>query len=427
MKDDNSSIIAGDKAAQVEPVAEGSARAVDPGAAVVADPQNDVKTKHLEPDEEMSLVALAEAEPTTMAQEPQQVDKPTVKPEKDKEAATDPPKATRTVKIKELKKLKTPSIQRAAKPVKAKNSSNSLTTLIVNIVAALLVFGGGSFALYTWYQNPQKVVADALIYMLKDKTVNTSGIIKLDSSSADTTMVLRGQVGQGAIHQQVTATIFASGDQATDLPGERRIEGDVLYDGDGKALYLRANDLAGGQWIDVPANKIDEVVNLGGSSCIATAIGKVVRAESALNEVVDIYRAHQFIIVRDELGTVGDSVGYLIGLDAARARSFGDAIVDSALGRGLQKCGLPAKDVFGSVNGATGGFNLELWVDKWSHIPTRFVLKAEIGDDAVDIEIKTEFDTGENIQLPSDARSFDEFRGDIESLFLTTALSAKNS
>lgn len=361
-------------------------------------------------------------------------------------------------------------MERFTSSVRARSERNRLLTLIISIFAALLIFGGGSFALYYWYQNPQKVLTDALAYMINAESLDSSGVITIASASADLTINLESQFDSGSMRQAATVDIRPKGGQAEQF-GFLTFDGEVMYDSFEERIYLRlsglspvyeslidnyietraAESIAEGeqisdgniadskqkmkslyapiikefddQWITIPASEIEETVDPdGGEACSIDSLRAAFRDQA----VIDAFRKHQFLVVRDHLGSAGGSVGYLVGLDHSEVSAFADAVSDTELGRSLESCGVNLDEATIESGATNEDIRFELWADKWSHVPTRIVVVGPGGDNDFTMDIKTEFDADLDIEAPTDAKTFDQIQADLESLIFSLALTAQS-
>lgn len=360
--------------------------------------------------------------------------------------------------------------KRLAESIQARSDRNRLITLIVSILAALMVFGGGSFALYYWYQNPQKVVNDALVYMIKAKSVQGTGTINIKSTSADYAIAFSSQFDQGSIHQTAIVNIKPKGEGVENI-GIMTVDGEVIYDSLDENIYLRLSGLgpvyrelidnyiearaaeatADGevildsgiaeskqrmnsfysplikkledQWIKIPSSQIEDAVSPGGDdTCSIDTLREAFRDQ----ETIDVYQKHQFIKIKDDLGSAGDSVGYLLGFDKSEAGAFADAVSHTDLGRSLKSCG--AYTEYDSTDNvvSSDSIELELWADRWSHVPSRLVLAGPGGENDFNMDIKTAFETDVDVQAPADAKSLEEIQADIESLIISLAFTSQS-
>ncbi len=327
--------------------------------------------------------------------------------------------------------------------------------VIAGIISAaiLILLGGGSALAYNvWYQNPDKVVADALVNAMTASTVAAKSTIdmKTDDYSVKVEMNARTTT-------EATGYIGVKVNYKTD-DAEFNIDGEGIF-GTGGDLYVKVNNLkelmdkfaeeAGGADLtafDAIIKKVDgnwikiSKEDLGDYStdyeetqkCIAdyTTSLKNDRAQqkAVTDEIVILYKASQFIVVGESLGSknvdgVG-SLGYRLDFDYAKSKSFIGGLADTAFGKKLKECdeSLDFEKMADSMTSETddtekSNLKNELWISRFGHEVTEFNVSGKEDDVDATFIIKPVFNKNEAIEIPKEAVTLTELKADVEKAY----------
>ena len=80
-----------------------------------------------------------------------------------------------------------------------------------------------------------------------------------------------------------------------------------------------------GQWLKLNASDIDQTTSTDVMSCVSDALKKA-SDDSAVQEIIDTYKANAFVNPGESLGTKNGSVGYVLDFDQNKAAAFRDAL-----------------------------------------------------------------------------------------------------
>lgn len=343
--------------------------------------------------------------------------------------------------------------------------------LIAIIVAILLVLGGGAIAAYSWYQNPQKVVNDALVSsVIRAKTVINDGSLKITSDEADVELTFKGQLDDSSMNQTIGMAITPRDDTYAKI-GVINVAGDMVYSND-KTLYFKLNDVLptyqklrdalidvqvesyrqwgysstsdeiasirktmddmylpivrefDGRWVKVTAEEIGGATDsFGATDCVTEALMKVNDDDAKMKEIIDVYQNHAFINVKETLGTRDGQMGYLLDLDEAKAKDFGKAFEETSIGQDVKACDLPADEDTDGSEIMPSNTRVEIWVGQWSHDVRRIVAEGRDDDSSTDIklDITTDFKSDVSVEIPSDAIPFKDIQAKFESAILDSS------
>lgn len=307
------------------------------------------------------------------------------------------------------------------------------------LVAVAIVLIGGSVLGYTmWYQNPDKVVHDAVVNALKAKTGTAKGSITYTSDDFRLDIELDSKAGETGGDFTVTTNVTVTGDEAQQefkATGMGRIIDDTLYV---KVSGVRdvVEDMAmqsGGQipeyandvfekiedrWISIKASDYQEASEEIASqqTCMLDLFDKL-RSDSAMtDEIADLYRASQVLIVQEELGSKkvnsADSFGYKITFDQDAAASFVTELENTTYGKELKNCDedIHFKDIADDLTKEMTENEdepvIELWVSKLGHEITEVAVYGQNnGTDELNINLQPTFNDDVTVEIPEGATS----------------------
>ncbi len=323
--------------------------------------------------------------------------------------------------------------------------------LIGGILAGALVLlgGGGALAYNLWYQNPDKVVHDAIVNMIKAKTIQGTGNFVVSSDDYKITVKTDGRSDSASGLVNVEADFEFGSDAAKfalKLHGSGMYKDDVFYvklggvreifdtfaanaediDTRTKNQIIAVIDKIDDKWISIKASDYEDVSKEVSEqqACISRAMKTLSQDESVERELVDLYKANQIVQVVNQLDTRDGSFGYEIELDRDKAAAFVEGIADTTYGKSMKECddSIDFKEIAESVKKADldgsskPRVRMELWVSRFGHEITEFSVKVE--DDTASAEFVTnpEFNKDVTIEAPSDAISLKDLMADIEKI-----------
>jgi len=323
---------------------------------------------------------------------------------------------------------------------KPKSTKKLIIGLI--IVAVLAVLGVGSALAYNlWYQNPQKMITDAIINAATAKSSIYTGTVTIDSEGTklklDVTTKQKDTVGS----LDAKITVSTGGKDYT-------VDGSALFDKSGD-LYFKVqniNDLvdqyktsigiASGTsldttiksliskidntWIKVDSEDLKSVSESYATTktCVDDAVTKFKDDSAAKNEISDLYQKHQFIIVSKNLGTKDGSIGYSLKSDQAAADAFAEGLKTTKIYKTLHDCDstftIEKSTVDKTTANTTGTF--ELWIDSWSHQITAVNFSDTSNGSTLAGVLKPSFNKDVTVETPSSSTTLAQLQKDITEL-----------
>ena len=307
--------------------------------------------------------------------------------------------------------------------------------VLISIVSAALVY-------FLWWQNPEKMVTDAMSNAVMSKKMTANGKVVVDMRD------------QGKIELNVkTATDSgkskANIDAKLDIKGVEKnisLKGDAVLDSDG-TIYVKINNFkdlygtllemvmessSGGnlsrsqietyrdQTLRKMSSEIDKMGNTWmkispdeiGSEyrCGINALKKIQSDESVRKELVQIYQKNSYFTIKDsKISDRNGGRGFeLQGNNKSNSSKFEEEFKNSSVGKALSKCG-KSNSYKSSESSSIDTASLKVWVDRSSHELKALELKGDSKKVSVEISFDIDVNKSEEIKIPSSAESLKEF------------------
>jgi hypothetical protein len=311
------------------------------------------------------------------------------------------------------------------------------------VVVLLALIGGGSAFAYFSYQNPQKVISDAVINAVTAKTSIYTGTLNVNSKDLKVGVNITSKLAGATGSLDADLTITASGKTY-------KIGGSGLVDNSGD-LYFKVNHLAGivgeikitlgisqtssestaidqlvakidDTWVKVSSNDLKQYSEDTATSktCINDTVKKFKDDKSAIAEVTDLYAKNPFILVDKALGQVNGSFGYQLKESGSNLKTFLDGLKNTKIYKSLHDCdktfvidtnGMSTKDEV-DKNGT-----VKLWVDVWSHQITKVELNGTDSGTTSSATILPKYNQKVTITAPAKSITLTQLQAYIQDLF----------
>ena len=334
-----------------------------------------------------------------------------------------------------------PQPQYNSVPMQPKKKKTGLIIGIVLGVIALIAIISAVLVYFLWWQNPEKMVTDAVSNAIMAKKMTADGKVVIDMRD------------QGKIELNVkTATESgkskANIDAKLDVKGVEKnipLKGDVVLDSDG-TIYVKINNFkdlygtlleivmessSGGnlsrsqietyrdQTLEKMGSEIDKMSDtwmkispdeIGSEyKCGINALKKIQSDESARKEVAQLYRKNSFFTIKDsKISDRNGGRGFELQGDNSKLSKFNDEFKKSSAGKALSKCG-KYNSYKSSESSSIDKSSLKVWVDRSSHELKALELKGDGKKASVEISFDINMNKSEEIKAPSDAESLKEF------------------
>lgn len=336
----------------------------------------------------------------------------------------------------------------------ATNSRRKKLLLII-VVAAVIVLAGAIAAYALWYNNPNKVAADALLSVLHAKTPAMQGTITTQNGSSEASVTNFSLVSQNSGVFSVNGnSVVATGGKKVTVSGDFVSDSSTLYiriaglknlltasaksdENAASALALLGGPLneIDGKWVSITAGDWKQLSSLIPSlsapdnshnqfTCVQQANNTFQNSAAQQAEVANAYLNNPFIIVQQTLGTqvINSSTSnhYILSEDHTKSAAFGKAIEKTTYFKNLNTCLNNAlSDTDKQVAETTGPQpTVELWADQWTHELTRFKITQKEDGTTTAMDIKTQLNKPQKITIPKADTSLSDLVSDLQKSFL---------
>ena len=327
-------------------------------------------------------------------------------------------------------------------PMQPKKKKTGLIIGIVLGVIALIAIISAVLVYFLWWQNPEKMVTDAVSNAIMTKKMTADGKVVIDMRD------------QGKIELNVK-TATDSGKSKADIDAKLNVKGvekniplkgDVVLDSDG-TIYVKINNFkdlygtllemvmessSGGnlsrsqietyrdQTLRKMSSEIDKMGNTWmkispdeiGSEyrCGINALKKIQSDESVRKELVQIYQKNSYFTIKDsKISDRNGGRGFeLQGNNKSNSSKFEEEFKNSSVGKALSKCG-KSNSYKSSESSSIDTASLKVWVDRSSHELKALELKGDSKKASVEISFDIDVNKSEEIKIPSSAESLKEF------------------
>jgi len=310
--------------------------------------------------------------------------------------------------------------------------------LIPAIIAGIFVIlcAGTALAYNFWYQNPEKVMTDALLNAVKAKDLSYTFNYKRDGKEPGA-LTMTGAFTGNSLSADVSATFTSSGTNYT-------VKGSAVFAAD-KSLYVKvanADELAkplrtnvpasaqsafddfvskvNNQWVKVTPDQSKDINTSVSSAqtCFQSAVNKVQSDSSYSSEIVTLYKAHPLLKITKHLGSQNGSLGYEVTNNPGEEKAFSDGMRNTKFYKMLHDC--DSSISFSSDTSSTAASStqtMQIWVSRWTHQLTKISAsdKADNGDTET-VSFAPQFNTHPTIQTPSKSIGVDELTKDFQDL-----------
>ena len=306
---------------------------------------------------------------------------------------------------------------------------------LIAIISAVLVY-------FLWWQNPEKMVTDAVSNAIMAKKMTADGKVVIDMrDQGKIELNVKTATDSGKSKANIDAKLNIKGVEKS-IP----LDGDMVLGDDG-TIYVKINNFkdlygtlleivmessSGGkasrvqietyrdQTLRKMSSEIDKMGNIWmkispdeiGSEykCGINALKKIQSDESARKELAQIYQKNSFFTIKDsKISDRNGGRGFeLQGNNKSNSSKFEEEFKNSSVGKALSKCG-KSNGYKSSESSSIDESSLKVWVDRSSHELKALELKGDSKKVSVEISFDINMNKSEEIKAPSDAESLKEF------------------
>lgn len=336
----------------------------------------------------------------------------------------------------------TPQPQYNGVPMQPKKKKTGLIIGIVLGVIALIAIISAVLVYFLWWQNPEKMVTDAVSNAIMAKKMTADGKVVIDMrDQGKIELNVKTATDSGKSKANIDARLNIKGVEKN-IP----LKGDVVLGDDG-TIYVKINNFnelygsllevvmessSGGKmsrtqmeaYRDQTLKKLNSEINkMNGTwmkispdeigseyKCGINALKKIQSDESARKELAQIYQKNSFFTIKDsKISDRNGGRGFeLQGNNKSNSSKFEEEFKNSSVGRALSKCG-KSNSYKSSESSSIDTASLKVWVDRSSHELKALELKGGSKKASVEISFDINVNKSEEIKVPSSAESLKEF------------------
>ena len=318
--------------------------------------------------------------------------------------------------------------------------------------AVVLLLGGGGAWAYNAYQSPTTVIGMAIgslfgqknaAYDVTVKTVGNGvqglkGSLNMAISSGDVGSDLKALLSIDLGGQNIGATVEAVSAKSGDAYLSLSKFDTLLTLVKALGVLPATADLSSieGKWIKVSKAEIDQLTGStgGAATCLQDKFKDSAHAAAVSSELIDLAKAHEFMVVSKELGTKDGKVGFEMAFDVPQLKAFLTGALGTKAFADYTECtgvasSLPSKaEMEKSINSisasdienAMKNLRISLWADQFSHKLSK--LSVVDTQPSTSFEMDLEPVAERTVEIPADSMSLAELQNTLASLASTVQL-----
>ena len=306
---------------------------------------------------------------------------------------------------------------------------------IVAIIAALLTY-------FLWWQNPEKIVTDAVSNAIVAKKAVVNGkIVANMKDSVKLELNVKANSASDKVKSNIDAKLTIK-----DIDKSFSFKGDVVVDGDG-TVYVKIDNLKdsfsdifelmmeeksaksgfalskdqikeyrdemlsqlesvldkfNGKWMKISS---DDLKN-DDYKCYTEALKKMRRDEGIRKEIAQLYRKNNFLDIKDtKLSDRNGGRGFEIKGNRDKFSKFSEQLKDSSVGKDMSKCKKIDNETGESSDGDA---SLKLWASGFSHELRAIEFKGRANDTTIEASLDVDMNKASEVEIPSDAANMKE-------------------
>lgn len=350
------------------------------------------------------------------------------------------------------------SLQPLLTRLKEKYHSNKVPVVGAALAIALLILGIGGWAVYAlWYQNPEKIVTDALVNAMTAKTTTFKVTSSSYTNGETSTMTLVGKAGhkegasgslriesktQSSDSMKVAVDFVHSvtGDDYVRLDSTEALRKQIIqYMSEGADSSSRSM----AQLLDVFLTPIleridnkwvrfgdEEIKYLDaeageGYGCLEKSYEILGTNIDMMLELAFRYNDNKPFAVQERIGSANGKVGYTVGIDKVATKRLIESLKTTKFFQTVEGCYTQTGDLLDDLTNVISDIpqkvRIELWIDQWTHELARIHIDASDGKlpqpNTATYDIVTSFNAPITIEIPKTSMSFQDAIPEMSQLF----------
>ncbi len=173
-------------------------------------------------------------------------------------------------------------------------------------------------------------------------------------------------------------------------------------------------DKVNNQWVRVSFDDISDSAKKE-SKCVSEAIEGLSKQPKKLKELTNVYREHDFLVIKSRQSRKDGSVGYEIDLNSQEAqdkfKSFNKAVRETEVVREINKCSDSGEKIISdddrNLSSEKNDIKMVVWVNPWSHKLRGLDINYRDEDSKITYSLNQEFliGKGSEVKVPSDYKT----------------------
>jgi hypothetical protein len=322
---------------------------------------------------------------------------------------------------------------------------NKIIFGILTVVLVLLAAAAGTA--WAYYNNPTKVLSDALSNAMNAETTQMKGSAKFSGTSNGTQAEVIVDYDMKATDKKALTNVALKVNvppTSVDVSGSfiTESQGDYYFKiNDAKKIFqnlLGANPDSGdpsmqginnllnmvdSKWVKV--SKADYQDMLGQDEQAAECSQKVIKDFSdnkqLSQQILDVYNQHPYVNTESLDSDDFNTLHYKLTFDEQKTKDFIIALKQTDLFKQLKAC----DDTFDIDEQAVANSNLkdinkanvEVWIGRWSHELSKVAVNGSENDLSYSVTMDTTFGQPVSIDTPQDVTPFNDIVKEIENIF----------
>lgn len=334
--------------------------------------------------------------------------------------------------------------------------------IIAGVAAGLLtLLVGVSVFAYTMFQNPDRVLDDALLNLISRQTQPTIAKANAHYTSKEGTVTITmdskqasDQKGQGTASITIESKDKKVSPQPINISAEFVSDGknivyiklknvkhavdayiESLFNGETlaslspaekqqmKAAYKQQYEAIAAkiddQWIKIDIDQNDASNATG--KCYNSVMTSLAEDRTVQSEVMKVYGKNRFVTIKKQLGNKDGNIGFELDIDRTKAKDFGKAIKETEFGKKLLSCNKEALQDNSTTSSTTdkATTTVSVWIDQWSHKFKAVDVDGKMNDDAkgaVKMHVDLGYDKVGSVSIPSNAKDIKQVGQEIQEL-----------
>ena len=313
-------------------------------------------------------------------------------------------------------------------PMQPKKKKTGLIIGIVLGVIALIAIISAVLVYFLWWQNPEKMVTDAVSNAIMAKKMTADGKVVIDMrDQGKIELNVKTATDSGKSKANIDAKLNIKGVEKN-IP----LKGDAVLDSDG-TIYVKINNFkdlygtllevvmessSGGNlsrsqietYRDQTLEKMGSEIDKMSDTWMKVSPDEIQSDESARKELAQIYQKNSFFTIKDsKISDRNGGRGFeLQGNNKSNSSKFEEEFKNSSVGKALSKCG-KSNSYKSSESSSIDIASLKVWVDRPSHELKALELKGGGEKASVEISFDINVNKSEEIKITSSAESLKEF------------------